>query len=381
MSWQGSQSRKSPVSVSEASDGGQTEMAALGDQGVRVVTRVRPGAQGGAGRGAQISPGGAGRGAQVCVRPCQPCRSSAGPLLLELRVVRAASPRWPHSESLGPECATTWPAVRRRVALRSSIAGVSCCADGCLPSDGRARSESVSASCSMVGWALSMVLIDLPFSHWTHVTFTNRREGGREGVEAPAFSARLRISAHDREDSDTGDGDSLRYSARGEAPAPAQTLSGEPDSDGGATPCPAGRRWPAWPAPVPDTCTRGIGWRKRPTEPPVFGPRHGAEYMHARRKDSPSLRYWARMGGSRAPLTPPARSRGRRAGSAALPSRRPSAAKSADFGCGGASRRARWASSIRVRLTLMWVGSCALAARPPCSVEYLASFDPVFQLY
>jgi hypothetical protein len=23
----------------------------------------------------------------------------------------------------------------------------------------------------MVGWALSMVLIDLPFSHWTHVTF------------------------------------------------------------------------------------------------------------------------------------------------------------------------------------------------------------------
>ncbi len=49
-------------------------MAALGDKGVRVVTRVRPGAHGGAGRGAQISPGGAGRGAQVCapVRPCQP---------------------------------------------------------------------------------------------------------------------------------------------------------------------------------------------------------------------------------------------------------------------------------------------------------------------
>ncbi len=23
----------------------------------------------------------------------------------------------------------------------------------------------------MVAWALSMVLIDLPFSHWTHVTF------------------------------------------------------------------------------------------------------------------------------------------------------------------------------------------------------------------
>ncbi len=51
---------------------GQTEMAALRDQGV--VTRVRPGAHGGAGRGAQISPGGVGRGAQVCalVRPANP---------------------------------------------------------------------------------------------------------------------------------------------------------------------------------------------------------------------------------------------------------------------------------------------------------------------
>ncbi len=81
------------------------------------------------------------------------------------------APRWLHSESLGPEFATTWPALSRRAALRSSIAGVSCRADGCLPSDGRARSESVSASCAMVVWALSMVLIDLPFSHWTHVTF------------------------------------------------------------------------------------------------------------------------------------------------------------------------------------------------------------------
>ena len=53
------------------------------------------------------------------------------------------APRWPHSESLGPECATTWPAERRRVALRSSIAGVACRADGCLPSGGRARSESI----------------------------------------------------------------------------------------------------------------------------------------------------------------------------------------------------------------------------------------------
>ncbi len=81
------------------------------------------------------------------------------------------APRWPHSESLGPGCATTWPAVRRRVALRSSIARVAFRADGCLPSGGRAGSESVSASCAMVGWTLSIGLIDLPFSHWTHVTF------------------------------------------------------------------------------------------------------------------------------------------------------------------------------------------------------------------
>ncbi len=80
------------------------------------------------------------------------------------------APRWSHSESLGPGCAT-WPAVRRRVALHSSIAGVAFRADGCLPSGGRARSESVSASCAMVGWALSIGLIDLAFSNWTHVTF------------------------------------------------------------------------------------------------------------------------------------------------------------------------------------------------------------------
>jgi hypothetical protein len=81
-------------------------------------------------------------------------RSSAGPLLLDLRVFRAApsiAPQWPHSESLGPGCATTWPAVRRRVALRSSTAGAAFRADGSLPSGGRARSESVSASCAMVG--------------------------------------------------------------------------------------------------------------------------------------------------------------------------------------------------------------------------------------
>ena len=87
------------------------------------------------------------------------------------------APRWPHSESLGPECATTWPASRWRVALRSSIAGVAC---------RRARSESVSASCAMVGWALSIGLIDLPFSHWTHVTFKHpsRIQNGKAGAQS-----------------------------------------------------------------------------------------------------------------------------------------------------------------------------------------------------
>ncbi len=92
------------------------------------------------------------------------------------------APRWPHSESLGPKCVTTWPAVRRRVALHSSIARVACRADGCLPSGGRARSESVSASCAMVAWAPSIGLIDVPFSHWTHVTFKHpsaQRHGRR----------------------------------------------------------------------------------------------------------------------------------------------------------------------------------------------------------
>jgi hypothetical protein len=44
---------------------------------------------------------------------------------------------------------------------------------------GRARSESVSASCAVVGWALSIGLIDLPFSHWTHVTFKHLSRMGR----------------------------------------------------------------------------------------------------------------------------------------------------------------------------------------------------------
>jgi hypothetical protein len=108
-------------------------------------------------------------------------RYSAGLLLLESESseqLPSIALRWPHSDSLGPGRATTWQAVRRRVALRSGIAGVEFSADGCLPLGGRARSESVCASCAMVGWALSIGLIDLPFfSHWTHVTFKHLLAG------------------------------------------------------------------------------------------------------------------------------------------------------------------------------------------------------------
>jgi hypothetical protein len=102
-----------------------------------------------------------------------PARSS---LILESsEQLPSIAPRWPQSESLGFECATTWLAVRRRAPLRSSLSEVDCRADGCLPSGGRARSESVCASCTLVGWALSIGLIDLPCSHWTYVTFKQQQ--------------------------------------------------------------------------------------------------------------------------------------------------------------------------------------------------------------
>ena len=131
--------------------------------------------------------------------PPAPALSRLGPVLRRPAPPRTPSPpssshpslqRWPHSESLGPECATTWPAVRRRVALRSSMVGVACRADGCLPSGGRARSESVSASCALVAWVLSIVLIDLPFSPWTHVTF---KHAGRTPAGG---AARLGVDLH-----------------------------------------------------------------------------------------------------------------------------------------------------------------------------------------
>ncbi len=42
----------------------------------------------------------------------------------------------------------------------------------------------------MVGWALSIGLIDLPFSHWTHVTFKQR------GAEDLRDSERTYESTH-----------------------------------------------------------------------------------------------------------------------------------------------------------------------------------------
>jgi hypothetical protein len=83
-------------------------------------------------------------------------------------------------------CATTWPAVRRRVALRSSIAGVAFRADGCLPSGGRARSESVSASCAMVGpgqlgtinWADRLAILTLDACH-VQTPLQNGRAGAQ----------------------------------------------------------------------------------------------------------------------------------------------------------------------------------------------------------
>jgi hypothetical protein len=52
----------------------------------------------------------------------------------------------------------TWQAVLRRVALRTSLARVAFLTYKCLLSGGRARSESVSSSWAMVGWALSFRL-------------------------------------------------------------------------------------------------------------------------------------------------------------------------------------------------------------------------------
>ncbi len=98
-------------------------------------------------------------------------RSSAGPVLLDPRVAReaASSSRGaPHSESLGFERARFAADRPRRTALRVRTPGLACVA-GWSPPGGRARSESVLAACAMLARLVSTELIDLPFSHLSHV--------------------------------------------------------------------------------------------------------------------------------------------------------------------------------------------------------------------
>jgi hypothetical protein len=109
---------------------------------------------------------------------CPFLRRSAGPLLLDPRVVRevASSSRGaPHSESLGLECVWFAADRPRRAALRVRTPGLACCVAGWWPPGGRARSESVLASCSMLAWPVSIELIALPFSHLSHVAVKHKR--------------------------------------------------------------------------------------------------------------------------------------------------------------------------------------------------------------
>ncbi len=108
-------------------------------------------------------------------RPVLLPQSSAGPLLLDPRVVRevpSSSRSAPHSESLGPEC-TNFAADRpQRTELRVRTPGLACSVAGCSPPGGRAESESVTvlAPCSMLARPVSIELIDLQFSHLSDVT-------------------------------------------------------------------------------------------------------------------------------------------------------------------------------------------------------------------
>jgi hypothetical protein len=109
-------------------------------------------------------------------------RSSAGPLLLDPRVVRDAASSGsgsPHSESLGLECACLAADRPRRAALRMRTPWLACCVAGWSPPGGRARSESVLAPCSMLAWQVSKELMDLPFSHLSHLAIKHPSRMGR----------------------------------------------------------------------------------------------------------------------------------------------------------------------------------------------------------
>ncbi len=117
--------------------------------------------------------------------PCPPAPvlSRLGPVLRVRRPAPHGSPSRPgrsilapqrrHSELLGLKCARFAADRPRRAALRVRTPGLACCAAGWTlsPPGGRARSESVLAPCSLVMLAqpLSIELIDLPFSHLSHV--------------------------------------------------------------------------------------------------------------------------------------------------------------------------------------------------------------------
>ncbi len=95
------------------------------------------------------------------------CRVGPGPPPVRSSSISESSEQLPSIVSLR----VTGTRVRHNMAGGAPARGVAFRTDGCLLSGGRARSESVSASCAMVGWALSIGRIGLPSSHWTHVTF------------------------------------------------------------------------------------------------------------------------------------------------------------------------------------------------------------------
>jgi hypothetical protein len=94
--------------------------------------------------------------------------------------------RWPHSESAGLGAPRHG---RRRTGVGCSRwvplvfapgpwPGPAHRADVWSPPGGRVRSESGLAPCAILVWALSIQLIDLPsspFSHWPHVAIKHRR--------------------------------------------------------------------------------------------------------------------------------------------------------------------------------------------------------------
>jgi hypothetical protein len=114
--------------------------------------------------------------------------SFAGPVLLDPIVVSeaASSSRGaPHSESMGLECARFAADRPRRAALRVRTPVPACCVAGWSPPGIRARSELVLAPRPMLARPVSIELIDLPFSHLSHVAVKHRRRLGLRNPTDP----------------------------------------------------------------------------------------------------------------------------------------------------------------------------------------------------